>query len=399
VGGYGTVLTRLIALVALAISVMGGAYLNHRDGPERTVAVVLLALVVVSGMLIASGAADPPYRTPRWAELTGIIVFTAAGGALCVAVPDGTATCLPFVAAWFVPRVPVSRTFEISLLGVDVLALWVFCFRVAAAWWPYPVVLAGIVAAYQAGLRTRERAERTEFAELMLAREQALRSERERAAAAAERERIARDLHDVLAHTLAGLAITLQNASTLLHSGQAERAQTQVDRARALAVEGQVEARQALAALAPAAGDGLASVDLAAAIDRAVRDHRAMTGGTVALSLSPLPDIPAEVSSAVLAVLREALTNVLRHAADAPIRVAALMGNGILEVTVANHDGRAAPPAGVGGMGLSGMRSRAAAVGGSLDAGPTTTGWSVRLAIPVSTADIVDPATTGEVTR
>jgi signal transduction histidine kinase len=337
-------------------------------------------------MLIPSGATESPVTLPRGAEVTGIVTFTLAGGALCVLVPDGTAVALPFIAAWFTPRVGLSRTFDIVLLVVDVVALLAFSRIVSSPWWMYPVVLAGVVATYQAGLRSRERVERAEIAELMLAREQALRSERDRAAAAAERERIARDLHDVLAHTLSGLAITLQNASTLLRSGVTGGAQTQVDRARALAVEGQAEARQALAALAPEPGGGPAPVDLRAAIDRAVRDHRALTGTAVTLSLGPLPDVPAVVTGAVLAVLRESLTNVIRHAPDAPVSVSARVGDGPgreLLVRVADDPGSAAAPAGEGGSGVTGMRARVGAIGGTLRAGPTTTGWAVELVVPL----------------
>ncbi len=404
-GGYGILVTRMIAVAALVITVLGGPDLETRQGPEAVLAAALLVLIAISALLIRSAAVDPVYSLPRWAELTGVILFTAAGGALCVVVPDGTAVSLPFIAAWFAPRVPVSRAFEIGLLCVDVGALWWFCVQVSAPWWTYPAALAGVIAAYQAGLRSRERADRVELAELMLAREQALRQERERAAAVAERERIARDLHDVLAHTLSGLAITLQNASTLLHSGRPEQALGQVDRARALAVEGQSEARLALAALAPEPGIGSAPVDVGAAIDRAVRDHRAMAGGDVALTLGSLPEIPAVVTSVVLAVLRESLANVIRHARSAPTRVSASIvrqpdGDEVLALTVVDEPGTAAPPAAPGGMGLDGMRARAAAVGGTLAAGPSPNGWAVELAVPLrSGATVADPTTANAMSR
>ena len=384
--GYGIIVTRLVVIAALVITLLGGQYLQDHPGIVTGLAIGLLLLITVSAMLIPPGATESAVTPPRWAEITCMVAFTLAGGALCVLVPDGTAVALPFIAAWFTPRVGVSRRFEIGLLIVDVAALWTFSLIVAGPWWTYPVVLAGVLAAYQAGLRSRERVERAELAELMLAREQALRSERERAAAAAERERIARDLHDVLAHTLSGLAITLQNASTLLHSGASDRAQVQVDRARALAVEGQAEARQALAALAP--GVAPAPVDISAAIDRAVRDHRALTGSAVTLSIGQLPDVPADVTSAALAVLRESLTNVIRHAPDAPVSVSARItqapGPGPeLVLRVADDPGAPAPADGGGGLGVAGMRARVDAVGGSLRAGPTPTGWAVELTVPI----------------
>jgi signal transduction histidine kinase len=387
VRGYGILVTRLIAIAALVITVLGGQYLQVHPEPLTTLAIGLLLLITVSAMLIPSGATESVVTLPRWAEVTGIVTFTLAGGALCVLVPDGTAVALPFIAAWFTPRVAMSRAVEIGLLVVDVAALLAFSLIVSSPWWMYPVVLAGVLATYQAGLRSRERLERAEIAELMLAREQALRSERERAAAAAERARIARDLHDVLAHTLSGLAITLQNASTLLHAGRTEGARTQVDRARALAVEGQAEARQALAALAPEPGDGPPSVDLPSAIDRAVRDHRALTGSPVTLSIGPLPDVPAVVTDAALAVLRESLTNVIRHAPDAPVSVSARVSDEspgrALRLRVTDDPGGAAPAAGEGGNGVTGMRARVGAVGGTLRAGPTPTGWAVELTVPL----------------
>jgi signal transduction histidine kinase len=172
-----------------------------------------------------------------------------------------------------------------------------------------------------------------------------------------------------------------------------------VDQARALAVEGQAEARQALAALTPAAVLNSAAVDLGSAIDRAVNDHRAMTGGDVRHQLDDLPAVSAAVGNTVLAVLRESLTNIVRHAPDTPVTVTARVLTGDLLLTVVDEPGVSAQPAGRGGLGLAGMRSRAAALGGSLEAGPTPTGWLVRLSIPLDRAAQVDSAAAGTASR
>lgn len=401
--GTGILLTRLVAVAALVVTVLNGPFVREHRGSTHSLVIGLLVAVVLAALLVRQSTGDDPVPFPPWVGIAAIVTVTVAGGVLCAMVTDGTAVAVPFVAALFTPRISVSRQFEICLVAADVAAVWGFCLHTAAIWWSYPAVLGGVLASYQTGLRTRERAERAENAELMLAKEQALRSERERAAAAAERERIARDLHDVLAHTLSGLAITLQGASMLLQADRPDAAQTQVDRARALAVEGLTEARQALAALAPESTDGDGSapdpapVELAAAVDRAARDHRAMTGNAVTVELAALPALPASVTGAVLAVLREGLTNVVRHAPGAPVTISARMqdsvptGTTALLVTLDDHPGRPASSAGQGGMGVEGMRARIEAVDGVFTAGPTSTGWSVELTVPVigqPTADL-----------
>ena len=97
--------------------------------------------------------------------------------------------------------------------------------------------------------------------------------------------------------------------------------------------------------------------------------------------------MPAVVTGAALAVLRESLTNVIRHAPDAPVSVSAQVSDGPpgreLLLRVADDPGAAAPAAGEGGSGVTGMRARVVAVGGTLRAGPTPTGWAVELTVPL----------------
>src|SRR5205814_10328870 len=96
------------------------------------------------------------------------------------------------------------------------------------------------------GLNRRPRLARIEQTELALARAQTATEEHARAAALAERTRIARELHDVLAHSLAGLALNLQGARLMLiRDGASPDAVAQVERAQKLAAEGLEEARKA----------------------------------------------------------------------------------------------------------------------------------------------------------
>lgn len=230
--------TRFIAVAVLVIWVLSGPVARRQPSTAEVVAIlVLLGAVAVAAVLVPPSHRLDGEDTTR-ASRVGTVLLVFAGGALTMLLPDGSAIVVPFAAALMLPRAELPRAWERSLLAFSAIAVCVFCWRTDSAWWSYLLALGGIAAAYQGGLGVRERRARIEAAELMLAREQALTSERERAAASAERERIARDLHDVLAHTLSGLSITLQNASLLLESGRGEDAADQVARARALAAEG-----------------------------------------------------------------------------------------------------------------------------------------------------------------
>ena len=380
--GFGILLSRLVAVVVLVFIVLTGQYM--RENHDATLTAVVIALLVCVGLgalSISSGSHDPGLGLPRSVELAGLIILVVSGSALCALVPDASPLPVPLVTASLVPRVISHRVTEYLLVLCCMVGPWVSVIRSDVPLWWGLAAAAGVITTYQLGLRGRERAERAEHAELLLAREQVLMEQRELAAAAAERARIARDLHDVLAHTLSGLSITLQGASVLFGAGRTDEGIGQVERSKALAAEGLLEARQALAALEPT--EGARAVDLGQALDRMVRDHRVMTGVPITSDfddrLSTLDPRTVEVT---LAVVREALTNTIRHAPKAPVQLAARLSNDKLEVVVANDEGQPSAPPSKAGMGLRGMLHRAQAAGGDMVAGPTPTGWAVVLSLP-----------------
>ncbi|MDX6280185.1 MAG: hypothetical protein QOH03_1256, partial [Kribbellaceae bacterium] len=199
---------------------------------------------------------------------------------------------------------------------------------------------------------------------------QLAQQEHARAAALDERGRIARDLHDVLAHSLGALSVQLELAEALL----AERNDTagaldRVRRSRRLAVQGLVEARSAVAALrsdeAPALPDALTAL-----AEQHEKDHQ--TKVTMTQS-GPTRPIPSGITVALLGATREALTNAGKHAPRQPIDVQLDYGDS-LRLAIRNSGLTAS----VGqGFGLAGMRERLALVGGSLEAGPDGNGWLV----------------------
>jgi signal transduction histidine kinase len=188
------------------------------------------------------------------------------------------------------------------------------------------------------------------------------------AAAQAERGRVARELHDVLAHSLSALALHLEGARLMAKDRDPELSES-LERAHRLAVSGLSEARQAISALR---GDDLPGLeDLADAFE----------GATLTVTGTPR-EPSSEAKLALYRTAQEALTNVRRHS-RAPERVDLHLdyASDGTTLTVADH-GEAAPTANGSGYGLTGMRERAELLGGRLDAGPTDDGFRVRLWLP-----------------
>jgi signal transduction histidine kinase len=199
--------------------------------------------------------------------------------------------------------------------------------------------------------------------------QQELREQDARAGALAARQAAARDIHDVLAHSLGGLVIQLDAAEALLESGRAGEAQAKVAGARALAADGLADARRAVAALRSPDDSGASeqtSVDLAGAVERLLRAHRELGGRVEArLGLDAAPPLAPRVASAFERALQESLSNARRHAPGEPVAVELLAADGRLALTVSNpmRADRAHSDAG-GGHGLIGMAERFAALDG-----------------------------------
>jgi signal transduction histidine kinase len=197
------------------------------------------------------------------------------------------------------------------------------------------------------------------------------------AAALGERARVARDMHDVLAHSLSALALQLEAARLMARDRDADpEVVAAIETAHRLAAGGLDEARRSIAALR---GDELPGPDGLAALVEAF-------GERASLAVHGEPrELSSEARLAVYRTAQEALTNVRRHAAADRVEVSLDYRDGATVLTVADH-GPGAPvmlgaPAG-GGYGLTGMRERAELLGGRLRAQPTTDGFEVELWLP-----------------
>ncbi|MEQ0564589.1 histidine kinase [Amycolatopsis sp. NEAU-NG30] len=228
------------------------------------------------------------------------------------------------------------------------------------------------------GVNRRARLARLEQKELALARAQTAAEEHARAAALAERARIARELHDVLAHSLAGLSLNLQGARLMLvRDGASPDAVAQIERAQKLAADGLAEARKAVAALR----------EDAVGVDRAIADllaaYRLDTGARADLAIGGEPrELAPEVGTTLVRAVQEALANTRKHGAQADVDVTLDYGDGTVRLTVADRQGRRPPAAPAAGYGLRGMSERVALLDGRVESGPGEDGWRVHLTVP-----------------
>ena len=233
-------------------------------------------------------------------------------------------------------------------------------------------------------------------AEALLAQEATIREVREQMATLAERSRLARELHDILAHCLSGLAVQLEGAQLRAAETAADATLAgQIACARDLARDGMRSARRAVRALR---GDELPEV---AQLPRLVSDTASALGVPVTVRVDGAPrSLAPEAALTAYRTVQEALTNVARHAGrGASASIVLSWARESLDISVADRGGEAAhghatparPGAGggpgpPGGFGLAGMAERAALHGGHLEAGRSDGGFTVRLRLPLCSA-------------
>jgi signal transduction histidine kinase len=194
-------------------------------------------------------------------------------------------------------------------------------------------------------------------------REQALAMEQ--LATARERNRLARDLHDTLAHSLAGLVVELQAIDTLLKA-EPEAARSELVKARQIAQDGLRETRQAIQDLRV---NPIEDLGLARALERAAIDFGDRAGVQVELHVSdPQAAIANDVAAQIYFIAQEALHNIERHADARRVEVSLARSDGQLLLKISD-DGRGFDEAQVDQerFGLQGMYERAEMIGGQLD--------------------------------
>ena len=363
----------LARLAGLAAVLWGTAnqLLPHPPGRAWAAPALMgLASVAWLAWMASRRFGAPPGVT--WACLA---VLSVAGGALAGYSPFAVAfvaiACLGAAIAFAAePAIAVGAA-GFAALVISVLAL--------GAPVPGEVIAEGAfsaVAALMIGASRRQYLARTYQAEQLLAERVRADAERDRAAALAERNRLGREIHDVLAHSLGALSVQLEAAHAVLGTGQdRDKARRLVEKARRLAVEGLEETRRAVHALRDE------PVDLAEQV--AALAAREGAGLTV---VGPPRALGTDAGLAVYRAAEEALTNARKHSpgAEVSVRLDFTPETTVLVVdNGATTDVVASELAGTGGgFGLQGMRERVELVGGRVRAERTTSGWTVEIAVP-----------------
>lgn len=243
--------------------------------------------------------------------------------------------------------------------------------------WPW---LLGVVVALPVFLGMSNRAQDFAVAsaiEAARSAKQAADSEA-RAQSLAERARISRDIHDVLAHSLSGVSMQLELGEMLLDGGDTARAREAMAKAHSMVREGMIEAQRAVSAMRK----DILPLD---------QTLRAQFWGIADLEVTGTArELPTDTGQTLIRGAQEALTNARRHAPSAPIAVCLdyLADRVRLEIDngpVPFPGSSVASPG--SGMGLVGMRERAALLGGRVEVGPILEGplaggWAVVIDIP-----------------
>src|SRR5262245_53683827 len=360
----------LLTLLAWATAVLYYTTTHHLPGAGKMVVLALLVapLVVrriwpipVFGVVVAAsiGAVLWDKRLVAWAALL-IALYTVAAlrprraGLVCA-----------------------------GLLEIAVVVLLVLLAGRRSFWFEAIIWTGWIAAALGLGLYSAAR--RAWLAEL---RDRADRLERERdqqgaLAAAAERARIAREMHDVTAHHLT-VMVTLSEAAAAAAASSPDRAAQVMRAVSATGRRALADTRRLLGVLRQRPGDDLAAAlapvpDLSQ-LDALIEEVRSAGLETTLEVCGQAPDVPAGVQLTVYRLVQEALTNTLKHGgtgARATVRLRYLPGELRVDIDDDGAGATAPAPAGVGG-GLIGMQERIHAYGGDVRAGPRQPGgWNV----------------------
>jgi signal transduction histidine kinase len=362
------VITWSVRAVLIA-AMLWGTFSGGRFGPWA----IALGLMGVLGCAVVAWALFRTSLEHRLWPSLGLLtlLLLAAFGAR-----EADAT-LPATILWCGCAVTaLERLPLMAALPVTALTLGVYAVVNTDGWFSTATTTVGLSLA---GYVLRLDAEARGNAQRLLVQERAARAAEAETAALGERARIAREIHDVLAHSLSAQLVHLEAARLLIEREPAgefrDRVLERVVAARSMAREGLAETRQALSALRGEVSpveDFLSQLVAAEPAEVSVAGERRM--------------LTAEASQTVRRVAQEALTNVRKHAPGARVlvRLEYLPDEVALEIRDSGGHVHGSELAGSGsGYGLLGMRERAELMGGTLEAGPAEEGFVVSLRVPV----------------
>jgi len=377
-------ISRLFAYFSVTL----GTILTTVGGQDRRLLLVQAIGLAIVGAAMALWTViesrTPPHAPPRPGLYAGLGVACAVSGVISTT-HNGAWTIVLAGIATMVAGSDVALLPAIAITAGGVACTLAGCvvngLTSGAALIGLPITIA---TGMMIGLRRRAyRVEARQSAEL-LARTREVQDLQRRADVLDERTRIAREIHDVLAHSLGGLGIQIQAARAVLtDSADIETALSVLGTAQRLASDGLTETRRALHALRSD------TLSLDEELRTLAEQHTGMHRAKVGFAVDGTPrDLPAAASVALLRVAQEAMVNAAKHGAGQPpeLRLAYLPDR--VRLTVANRIGPAqrtqtsVMETADTGYGLAGMRERLLLIGGSLHAGPRDGRWIVTAELP-----------------
>lgn len=337
------------------------------DGPGRIAGLALLSGCGLAWLTWCLSD-DSAHRTAA----ASLVAVTIIGAALAGIAFPGPAIALAGIGA-----ARLGQRLEPRAAGGVVLAATAIFIAVASGRGGGVLGFAIIIpGALMVGLTRRQYVLRAEEAEMRAADAERAREEHAVAAALAERTRMAREIHDVLAHSLAALSVQLEAADALLDDNDATGARQHVQRAQALAADGIAETQRAVRALR----DDV--IPLQQRLESLVQ-RSAESGLHAALQINGTArPLAADADLALYRAAQEGLTNAARYG-DGTAQLELAFDAGSVRLCVSNPVTDPHPRASKGsGWGIAGLRERCALLGGTIDAGPEGTNWRLHMVLP-----------------
>ncbi|MEU4564098.1 histidine kinase [Actinoplanes sp. NPDC023936] len=345
----------LLLLALAGIGWAAGSYL----AATRELPVALDVLLAIGSVLPAAVA----YRRPVLAWRIALVMMFAG------VIDAGPAQSWPWntvqVAGTLFVMIRLAATSEsvVTVWATTLTLVPVFLFAPDANAWGAAVLIVAVAAIGDIISRRRRTRE--------LLAEQSELNERERAKRAVleERARIAREMHDVVAHHMSMIAVQAETAPYRV-TDLPESAKQELTTIAAAAREAMTDMRRLLGVLRADQQETLTTPQPGYAQITDLVSTAKRAGLPVDDELPELPDLPEAVGLAAYRIVQEALANAARHAPGGPVRLEARADRSRLELRVRNELTQEPDDSHTGGHGLVGMRERVALLGGELTAGP-----------------------------
>jgi signal transduction histidine kinase len=336
--------------------------------------------IAVAGLALGGVSALKVRHRRTAVRLVFAVMLLASSAALMRLQPDGPGLAGLLTGLVLLPsRVPDRFPIALSIAGFACLAALV----VAVSHDSPDAALTGVIAVGFPGmtLLARRLGQANQQAERLLIELEGTRAAQAQAARLAERQRLAREMHDVLAHSLSGLMLQLEGARMIAVDDPGDpRLPGIIERAHHLGRSGLEEARRAIGLLRD---DELPGPERLAGL---AAQFQEVSGVPCQFTVSGHVYEPlSETRLAVYRVAQEALTNVTKHARPERVEVHLGYEPRHIRLTVENFAMKAEPPRSADdspGYGLTGMRERAELLGGELTTALTHGGFRVELRVP-----------------